>query len=220
MSLSFGPGGKAQVGAIMKKLVLIGGIASGKSTVGRELESLGARRIDMDQVSRDVCAPRSEVVRRIAERFGPDVVDEGTGELRRGLLAGRAFASPSATADLEAITHPAITRRLIELVGELEGSDELPAACVIEIPLPDRVPDVLSWADDVICVSCPLSVRRARAVLRGMDPADFDRRAALQPTDDEFARMATVDIHNDGDKAELLAQVRLWWETMGIADKA
>ena len=204
----------------MKKIILIGGIASGKSTVGKELERLGARRIDLDQVSRDVYASCSEVVRRIAERFGSDVVDEKTGELRRDLLASRAFASAAATADLEAITHPAITNHLLEIVGELEGSDEPPAACVVEIPLPDRVPDMLSWADEVICVSCPIAVRRMRAVLRGMDPADFDRRAALQPTDDELARMATVDIPNDGDKAKLLAQVHLWWETKGIADKA
>ena len=66
---------------------LAGGIASGKSTVARELERLGAWRIDLDRISRDVLEPGGECTLAIADAFGQDVLDPITGALRRGLLA-------------------------------------------------------------------------------------------------------------------------------------
>ena len=74
----------------MYKVFLAGGIASGKSTVARILEGLGASRIDLDQVSRSVLSPRSACSAAVAKAFGEDLVDPATGEINRPLLAKRA----------------------------------------------------------------------------------------------------------------------------------
>ena len=71
----------------MYKLFLAGGIASGKSTVARTMQRLGAWRYDLDRVSREVLAAGSPVVARVAEAFGADLLDPQTGELNRHLLA-------------------------------------------------------------------------------------------------------------------------------------
>ena len=86
---------------------LAGGIASGKSTVARLLHDRGAWLCDLDQVSREVLEAGSPVLESIAAEFGDDLVDRDTGELNRGELASRAFATSEDTARLEAIEMPA-----------------------------------------------------------------------------------------------------------------
>ena len=95
---------------------LAGGIASGKSTVARLLHDRGAWLCDLDQVSREVLEAGSPVLDAIAAVFGDDLIDGGTGELNRGELAARAFATPEDTARLEAIEMPAIRERLAAIL--------------------------------------------------------------------------------------------------------
>ena len=191
----------------MYEVLLAGGTASGKSTVARELERLGARRIDLDQVSRDVCAVGSEVCRRLAETFGADVLDPRTGELDRALLARRAFSSEESTRELEAIELPAIGEELARRVRTAGDG-----VVVVEVPLLDRVEGMLDDVDEVVCVTCPLEVRRRRACGRGMDPADFDRRVAHQPNDEYLRAHADTVLDNSGDEGALVARVGAWWE--------
>ncbi len=163
---------------------LAGGIASGKSTVARELERLGAWRIDLDRISRDVLEPESECTLAIADAFGQDVLDPNTGALRRGLLAKRAFASEDAARLLEKIELPYIRQGLELALSQDACASAEPPCAVVEIPLLDRMEDSLAMADEVVCVTCPLVIRRERAIGRGMRGEDFDARAARQPTDD------------------------------------
>lgn len=195
----------------MYKVFLAGGIASGKSTVARILEGLGASRIDLDQVSRSVLSPRSDCSAAVAKAFGEDLVNPTTGEINRALLAKRAFATPEGGARLEAIELPFISETLAHALAKEERSGAVPV-CVVEVPLIDRVEAMLSQVDEVLCVVAPLDVRRVRAQGRGMDAADFDRRVALQPSDEYLRSHADVVFENAGDEKGLAAQVRAWWD--------
>lgn len=186
---------------------LVGGIASGKSSVARALESRGARRVDLDELSRRVLLPGSPCLQAVLDAFDGDLVGPD-GLLDRELLAQRAFADASAAARLEAIELPFIRD---ELVRELSHGDGRPV--VVEVPLLDRMGEMLDLADEIVCVTCPLGLRRERAVARGMDAADFDRRAANQPDDDYLREHATTEIRNGGDEAALLAQADAWWDS-------
>lgn len=195
----------------MHTIFLAGGTASGKSTVARELERLGAWRIDLDDVSRAVLAPGSPCLAEVAAAFGDDLVDARTGELDRALLARRAFSDADSAALLERIELPHITEMLVRMLeGECCAMTK-PVACVVEVPLLDRVEALLDLADEVVVVTCPLGVRRRRAEGRGMDPDDFDRRIAGQPTDDYLRAHADVVLDNEGDEDELVSAVRSWW---------
>ena len=187
-------------------VVLAGGIASGKSTVARELGAKGAQVVDLDALSRDLTCAGSPTVAAIAQAFGADVLD-ADGALLRGLLAERAFASPERTRELERITHPAIRERL----GQWLAAQDEDVLCVVEVPLLDRVEDVAASADEVLCVTCPADVRRERAVRRGMSAQDFNARAARQPTDEYLASHATTLINTEGGREALLSQVDAWW---------
>lgn len=194
----------------MYTVFLSGGIASGKSTVARELVRLGAATIDLDQVSREVLRPNSSTVHAIAHEFGADLIDPATGALDRHRLAQRAFASPRAGYRLEQIELPGITEMF---KNELRFRQEQGTpVCVVEIPLLDRVEGLTSLADEIVCVICPLELRRTRAVGRGMDAADFDARAALQPTDEYLRAHATTVFDNRGSEDELIQMVDTWWK--------
>ena len=195
---------------------LAGGIASGKSTVARLLHDRGAWLCDLDQVSREVLESGSPVLESIASEFGDDLVDRDTGELNRGELAARAFATPEDTARLEAIEMPAIRERLAAILTSSSCSGAEPKLTIVEVPLLDRVEDLLPLADDVLVVTAPLALRRKRAIGRGMTGEDFDARAARQPSDEYLRAHATHVIENDGDAAALEAAVGTWWlEVMG-----
>ena len=202
----------------MYTVFLAGGIASGKSSVARELERRGAWRIDLDELSRAVLAPGSECVGEVAAAFGADLVDASTGALDRRTLAERAFADPESAARLEAIELPYIRQMLVRaLEGGPCGQTE-PCLCVVEVPLLDRLEPMFGLADEVMVVDCPLELRRVRAIGRGMDAVDFDARAANQPSDAYLRAHATTLLDNTGGPSDLAARVGAWWDARAAAD--
>ena len=195
----------------MRCAFLAGGIASGKSTVSRLLREKGAWVVDLDQVSRDVLQPGSPLLDELSAEFGDDIVDGRTGELNRGLLAKRAFASAEATERLEQIELPAIRERLAQVLTKSCCATTAPALTVVEVPLLDRVEDMFSLADDILVVVAPMDLRRERAVGRGMTAEDFDVRVSKQPSEDYLRAHATHVFDNSGNEEALRKQVDLWW---------
>lgn len=194
----------------MYVVFLAGGAASGKSTVARELERLGAVRIDLDALSREVLAPQSTCLKEVVRVFGGDfLLPDGT--LDRAALATRAFATEETARRLEAIELPCIKRLLAERLEELRHAGT--RVCVVEVPLLDRMEDQLGCADEVLCVMSPPDVRLAHALGRGMAQEDFLARKACQPSDDYLRDHATSIIENAGSLDSLLGQVQLWWST-------
>lgn len=200
----------------MRTIYLAGGIGSGKSTVARELERLGCRRIDLDQLSRDVLLPGTKTTEAVADAFGRDLLDPVTGALDRRLLAARAFATREDAARLEAIELPAIRSLLAQTLDELAAAQDAPQTCLVEVPLLDRMEEALGLADEVLVVSCPLELRRERAIGRGMTEGDFEARRANQPSDEWLLAHATSVIDNAGTPEELLAAVRQWALDHGV----
>ena len=198
----------------MRCAFLAGGIASGKSTVSRLLREKGAWVVDLDQVSRDVLQPGSPLLDELSAEFGDDIVDGQTGELNRGLLAKRAFASAEATERLEQIELPAIRERLAQVLTTSCCATTAPALTVVEVPLLDRVEDMFSLADDILVVVVPMDLRRERAVGRGMTADDFDVRVSKQPSEDYLRAHATHVFDNSGNEEALRKQVDLWWDAL------
>lgn len=185
------------------RIALTGGIAAGKSTVARLFQQLGARLIDTDQISRDLVTPPSAVLDRIAQRFGPDVLN-ATGGLDRARLRGIVFADTQARTDLEAILHPAIHAEVARLSRELGGPYQL-----IAVPLLVETGTHRDY-DRVLLVDCRDETRRRRLMLRdGIDAAAADRMIAAQATAAERRAIAddVIDNEHEGDMRALAEQV-------------
>ncbi|MDO5107542.1 MAG: dephospho-CoA kinase [Coriobacteriaceae bacterium] len=189
---------------------LAGGIASGKSSVARALEDLGCTRIDLDALSREVLEPGMPCTHALADAFGADSLDAGTGRLNRALLAEGAFASASSTELLEAIELPYIRELRLERLDALAPQE---GVAVVEVPLLDRVGDLLDAADEVVYVHAPREIRRVRAIGRGMHGEDFDARDARQPSEDYLFSHADTILDNSGTPGELADAVLRWWKS-------
>ena len=76
---------------------LTGGIASGKSTVGKLLVARGAAVVDADQLARKIVEPGQPALVEIIARFGAGILtSEGT--LDRKRLGAIVFSDPAALA--------------------------------------------------------------------------------------------------------------------------
>ena len=94
----------------MRVVGITGRSGCGKSSATNFLREQGYPCIDADLVAREVLLPGSACIPQLQAAFGTDIADEN-GEVRRRLLADRAFATPEGTAALTAITQPEILRR-------------------------------------------------------------------------------------------------------------
>ena len=192
--------------------ILAGGTGSGKSAAARWLEARGCVRIDLDELSRHVLDPGTHTTRAVAEAFGTDLLDPMTGALDRGLLAERAFATPEGARLLEAIELPDIYQLLHDTLEELAGRPNPPDACIVEVPLLDRVECPYDIAQEVVVIACPRALRRERAIGRGMSGSDFDARVAHQPSDAWLAEHADTVIDNVGSLDDLYTALCHWYD--------
>lgn len=194
----------------MHLVALTGGIASGKSTVARRLAELGAVVVDADVLAREVVAPGEPALDAIAERFGAQTI-RPDGTLDRAALGAIVFSDASARADLNAITHPAVTLRSQRLFAEAAEADPR-AVVVYDIPLLAEGRGAGEF-DEVVVVHAPQEVRVERLVaLRGMTEAEARARVSSQASDEERLALADVVIDSSGSLDETLERADGLWE--------
>ncbi|MEW2460252.1 dephospho-CoA kinase [Microbacterium sp. K41] len=196
----------------MPLIALTGGIASGKSTIARRLAEHGAIIVDADAIVRDVQAPGSPVLERIAEVFGPEVIAED-GSLDRPALGARVFGDPEQLAQLNAIVHPAVRDESQRRFTDALAADPH-AVVVYDVPLlvEARVDD--PW-DLIVVAHTPAEERLRRLVeLRGMDEAAARERIGAQVSDEKRLAIADVVIETGGALAETVAQADALWERL------
>src|SRR5579883_2532813 len=94
----------------MKRFVLgiAGYIGSGKTTVGRIFEELGAEFIDADKVVDELYQKGEDGYRKILSFFGEEYFKKN-GELNRKKLAQAVFGDPKKLRILHDLIHPLVT---------------------------------------------------------------------------------------------------------------
>ena len=185
---------------------LTGGIGSGKSTVAGLLERRGAVILSADAFAREAVAPGTRGFRRVVELFGPEIVGPD-GDLDRAAIAAAVFADPGRRAALEAVIHPEVRRRIAEGIQGEAGSDRV---VVVDSPLLIETGAHEHFPVVVVVATSP-ATQIDRLVDRGMDEADARARLEAQMPLEDKRRVADVILDNEGDLADLEAQVdRLW----------
>jgi dephospho-CoA kinase len=192
---------------LVYKIGLTGNIGCGKSVVGGMLQELGAEYVDADEVVHRLLAAGSPLADDVISRFGSQVraADGGVDRARLGSIV---FADAAALRDLERRLHPAVRVELRRRMAESTA----PAIVVDAIKLiENRLHEEM---DSVWLVTCrPEDQRRRLTELRGMSPADADRRIAAQPPQDEKLVFATVVIDNSGTLEATRKQVAAAWKS-------
>jgi dephospho-CoA kinase len=189
------------------RIGLTGGIGSGKSAIAKALEDLGAFVIDTDILAREAVAPNSDGLREIA-RTWPHVVR--TGALDRQALGAVVFGNPAERERLNAILHPHIRRRAMELEAFAK-----PGQLIVHVvPLLfetgyDRL------VDKTVVTIAPVEQRISRIMARdGIDEASVRARMAAQIDPERARERADYVVENDGDLIHLRDRTRELYETL------
>jgi dephospho-CoA kinase len=194
---------------------LLGGIASGKSTVARLLERLGpGRTVDADALAKealDQCAKDG----RLADCLGPwSVRPDGTAD--RKAIAKKVFSDAPALRALERLTHPAVLAQIRDAVEDHRAGNG-PRVLVLDVPLLIEV-GVDRRCDELWFVDAPDALRFSRAAsgpLKLTEEEVRKREAAQSPLDRKKARADRV-VRNEGDEKRLEAEVGTALRGLGV----
>ncbi len=197
----------------MKILGLLGGVASGKSLVSRQLAELGAVVLDADHAGHEALRlPGVEAAAR--QRWGDGVFGQD-GHIDRSRLAKIVFAPPPGGPKerkfLETLTHPEIGRWLLAQVEAMRTAPNTPPLVVLDAAW------ILEAGWDKLCncfafIDVPREVRLARALQRGWTEGDFAAREAAQESLHSKRARADVIIDNSGSPEHTQGEVQRVWQ--------
>jgi len=141
---------------------LTGGIASGKSLVGEMLREFGAYLLDTDVIAREVVEPGQPTLEAIVATFGRSIL-RPDGRLDRQGMRAVVFADSDKRRALEALLHPAIRARTLEL---MQAAAQLSHPyLVVMVPLLVET-DFAALVDRVLLVECPRELQLLRLMQR------------------------------------------------------
>jgi dephospho-CoA kinase len=185
-----------------RRIGLTGGIATGKSRVGRLLEQRGLPLLDADGYAREALAPGSPGERAVQERYG-DGVRSPDGAIDRAALGRIVFGDPVERRWLEGLVHPIVRRRFQE---DLDKQAEA-ATVVLMVPLLFEA-GLESLCSEVWFVDCDETQQLQRLMARDSlsEEAARARMAAQWPLARKRA-LASVVIDNRGQPNALASQL-------------
>jgi dephospho-CoA kinase len=189
---------------------LTGGIASGKSTVARTLAGLGCVTIDADSVVTRLYRPGEPGYEALVRAYGKEIL-RPDGEIDRPKLASIAFVDDASAKKLNSLIHPLVIAQEEEVIrGEAQRFPDRDRIVVVEATLLLESGGKKRY-DRIVVVDSEPSLQIERAVARGMDRQDAERRMARQMSREERRRLADYVIENNKDIGSLEAEtVRLY----------
>lgn len=206
----------------MLKVGLTGGIASGKSVVGKMFVGLGAHLVEADHIAHSLMQPGEPVYNEVVRRFGREILNPD-GSVNRAKLAEAAFGAgpagerPSRVEELNRIVHPAVIRSQDEWMHAIGLQDPhavaiVEAALILEAGAGNRF-------DRLIVVTCNAEQRASRFAARqkiDLETArkEVARRMAAQLPDEEKVKAANYVIDNSGVLEHTHEQVQKIWREL------
>ncbi len=196
----------------MLRVGLTGGLASGKSFVGKTLAGLGCLWISADELGHSVLAPGGDAFDAVVAAFGGGILKED-GSIDRTRLANEVFGRPERLELLNGLVHPhviGLEEKLMEefAAAEPTGIAVVEAAILVETGGRDRF-------DKLIVARCDEEQQIERAMRRaGATLEQVMARLSRQMPLDEKVRLADYVIDTSGDKEQTAEQVQKVYESL------
>lgn len=193
-------------------VAVTGTIGSGKSTALHILEEFGAYCVSADTLAREAVAPGSDALEAIRSRFGSEVLTDSD-VLNRSALGRIVFNDAGARKDLEAILHPRVRARAIELftLAKEEGKQAL----VYEVPLLFETSMQELGFKSIVLIAASHDACVARIEQRdNLSRDEVDARIRAQLPIEKKKMLSDVVIDNSGSVERLREQLARFWQSL------
>ena len=190
----------------MLRVGLTGGLASGKSFVGRAFGEMGCLLIEADVLGHKVMAKGAEAYAPIVARFGAGILD-ANGSIDRRRLGALVFENSDLLAELSAIVHPFVRKRGRQL-EEAFAAREPNGICVTEAAILVETGSFREYGR-LIVAFCTEEQQVARAMLRDhLTREEVLSRLRRQMPLEEKVKYADFVIDTSGTMEQTLDQTR------------
>ena len=180
---------------------LTGGTGSGKTTVCGYLEEMGYTVIDADKVARSLTEPGSQVLRKLVDTFGQEIIAED-GSLIRKKLGEIVFNNKEKLQQLNDIMGPAMDDIFVKVLADARLEHPYSKVFFDAPTLYESGRE--SMVDKVWVVAAGLETRIKRIMDRdGLTREQVLARMENQLPEEEKIRRADVVIYNDGTLEDL-----------------
>jgi dephospho-CoA kinase len=196
----------------MLRVGLTGGLASGKSFVGRTLAELGCLLIQADELGRLVQEPGGEAYGDIVREFGPEILKQD-GSIDRRRLGAIVFQDADRLMRLNGLVHPHVRERRRNLEEAFARSDPHGIA-VTEAAILIETGSYRDY-DGLIVATCRPEQQVERAMARDHLTREevLDRMRRQMPLEEKL-KYADYVIDTSGAKENTIAQTRLVYESL------
>jgi dephospho-CoA kinase len=196
----------------MLSVGLTGGLASGKSFVGRALAGMGCLLIQADELGHQVLAPSAEAYEGAIREFGRGILDSD-GTINRRRLSAEVFEHPERLEKLNALVHPPVRARIARAIEEFAASEPRGVA-VTEAAILIETGSYRDYARLIVAV-CSEQQQIERAMARNhLTREEVTVRLRRQLPLAEKVKYADYVIDTSGTKENTLAQTRAVYESL------
>lgn len=183
---------------MLKKVAVTGGIASGKTTVCRMFEEMGAAVYFADEIVHKLfLEPR--LVEILSREFGEQIVENG--QINRKALGNLVFKDPQKLKKLEGLLHPMVLESMEQKYAKAKG-----LFFIAEIPLLYEI-GADERFDAVVAVVADEKVAKQRFMAKGFSEEEFKDRSKRQLSSEKKAKRAHFVITNNGTLEQLREQL-------------
>lgn len=171
---------------------ITGGTGSGKTTLLNLIRDAGGLILDCDAIYHELLRTDTGMLSAIEEQF-PGTVEKG--QLNRKKLGAIVFADETALLRLNAITHSAVKKEVLQRLETKPALAAIDAIGLFEGGLAEI-------CDVTVAVTAPIEQRVARLMARDGISEDYARsRISAQHTDEWFRQRCDYVLENSGNIA-------------------
>jgi dephospho-CoA kinase len=189
--------------AIKNKFIigLTGGIGSGKSEVAKLFAALDIDVVDLDQIAREIVQVGSELLNKIATKFGAKILNQD-GSLNRAEMRKLIFTDLHAKLWLERLLHPVIYQQMYQQILATKS-----IYCVVIIPL--LIESHMPYPIDRILVVDATKEQQIKRIVQRDQVSEQEVKSVIAAQATREARLKVADdvIENTKDEKYLQEQV-------------
>jgi dephospho-CoA kinase len=190
----------------LRKVAVTGGLSSGKSTVCRVFQELGAYVVSADSIVHQLLSPDTSLGQKVIKLLGRDII--ANDQIDRAKIAQKVFNHPLLLRSLESLLHPAVRDEIEKKYENAAKAGKWPLF-IAEIPLFFETDHKKSFDATIAVIADPEIAKQRFIQTTGYGIDEFEKRNARQLNNEEKAKRADFIIINNGTLEDMQASVKI-----------